>query len=467
MNSNKNKADEFARVVLAYSHKNPSYCLNNHIDFSACSQFFKMLDYSYTETFIYDGIYTPEVLLNNAATYESFPKDPKAREKLLKYLQKLVEEFNAREVSLEEVEHARMELEKCALEFRMQESAKAALTIANSDDVSVEEKASAIEKIALTTATPISRQKVSNYGRGMLGMIERFSEEKKNASGSNILPSKFIRVSNAITGYRKGFFTIIAGRPSAGKTTFLLQECVNLAREGYRGILFSIEMGTEDVFRSTIQFETGYSSNDYMSFHEPACGWDTIKSLAEGLSHTSLEVVDASSFTTQDILSHINRYERMVGKLDFVAIDYIQKIKPQNPRLNPVEALAEISNDLREIFKRKHIAGLVAAQFNRDGGTGEKPRLSDIKGSGSIEQDAAYVLGIHRQYLYNREDYTLSGEADLLVLKGRFGFRGDIKLGWRTDRGCFTQDPINTITGNGTTYQVLPPEKDEEETHPF
>lgn len=229
-------------------------------------------------------------------------------------------------------------------------------------------------------------------------------------------------------GLTQGELTIIAGRPSMGKTSLMVDMALNISNQRKVGI-FSLEMS------QTQLIERMMSNCMETSLHSLKKGEAPVdKNTTEKLEHLQLYVNDDSGLNT------IKMWEILKDahvEFQVLFIDYLQLIRNQNVRNSRYEEVDIICQNLRQIAKDENIAVVLFCQLNRDVERREnhRPRLSDLRDSGGIEQIADKILFIYRPAYYKLFDKSDSdaiddGEAHIVIAKNRNGALGDIPLVW-------------------------------------
>jgi len=243
------------------------------------------------------------------------------------------------------------------------------------------------------------------------GLTELGAEEVVPRSG---LPTPFPDLDRLIEGFVPGELTVVGGRTGEGKSALLLQCALG---SGSRPGLFSLEMGRAQVARRRVLQGDG-----------------------------AIWVDDSAGITIAEIYDKAHR-AIMVHKLDFILVDYIQLVRPTSKGRSRVEEVGEVSRGLKQLAQGLGVPVLAAAQLSRAADMGEprrRPRLSDLRESGSLEQDADIVILIHRKN-DNASDYS----RELIVAKNRHGEVGDVGVVWRPAGISFGSRTSQTSAGVG------------------
>ena len=247
--------------------------------------------------------------------------------------------------------------------------------------------------------------------------------------------TSFTDLDNLIDGFHPNELIILAARPGVGKTALALNITENVAVKDNQTVLFvSLEMAKLELalrlICSRARVDSGKVRKNILSKEENSRIVDAISDF----SRISLHIDDTPSRTVSEISAVARRLKRQQD-LALLVIDYIGLITPENPDEPRQEQVAKIARRLKLLSRELHIPVLCLAQLNRHADTGrkdERPRLSQLRESGAIEQDADVVLFIHRKEANMSEDQAASedvaGQAELIVAKQRNGPTGDIDL---------------------------------------
>jgi replicative DNA helicase len=257
---------------------------------------------------------------------------------------------------------------------------------------------------------------------------------------------------DAMTGGLHGSeLIILAARPSMGKTALALNVAEHVSMIVQQPTLFvSLEMSSVELADRMLcsiaevngqRLRNGTISNDDRR---------RLVEKAADLSQAPLFVDDSPSRTITEIAAAARRLKRKSG-LSLIVIDYLQLIEPDNAKDQRQEQVAKIARRLKGMARELKVPVLCLAQLNRqaEATKDNRPRLSHLRESGAIEQDADVVMFIHREEYYATNDderSQLAGQADLIVAKQRNGPTGDVKLTWKKDFTRFcdaTQRPYD------------------------
>ncbi|NLB62901.1 MAG: replicative DNA helicase [Fibrobacter sp.] len=278
----------------------------------------------------------------------------------------------------------------------------------------------------------ISQQQVSDslqpIGAVMdivLQMIERYS--KDDISGC---PTGFRDLDKLTNGLQKSDLIILAGRPAMGKTALALTLAANAAIVYNKKVaFFSLEMGAEQLVQRVLCSRAEINMNLLRTGRLPNHEYKKIPMFSDEIVKSKLYIDDQASLSITELRSKCRNLARRQG-LDLIVVDYLQLMDVGKAENRSV-AIGNVSRGLKIMAKELDVPVLSLAQLSRkaeDPSRKGRPMLSDLRESGSIEQDADMVWFIHRPWIYNRDDERGPNYAELVVAKHRNGPIEDIPL---------------------------------------
>ena len=295
--------------------------------------------------------------------------------------------------------------------------------------------------LGVTNQWEVNTELVSTYDLMKLSMdrLRELSEEKQDITG---LPSGFSPLDKMTAGFQPGDFIIIAARPSMGKTALSLNMALNASVRNKKTVAyFSVEMSKEQLMMRILGIEARVNISDLRVGRIKDNDWPRLIEKAGFLGEAPFFIDDTSGISPQEIRSKARRLKQKQG-LDMIVVDYLQIMRLRTRVESREREVAEISRSLKALAKELNIPVIALAQLNRgvEGRTGEarKPLLSDLRESGSIEQDADLIMMLYREEYYDRDNLDVKGQADLLVRKHRNGPVGNIQLKWEPEYSSFT-----------------------------
>ncbi|HUT85841.1 MAG TPA: replicative DNA helicase [Elusimicrobiales bacterium] len=271
----------------------------------------------------------------------------------------------------------------------------------------------------------------------VLERIETANLRKEAVTG---VPTGFTRFDTMTGGLQKSDFVILAARPSQGKTAMALNIAYNAStaeKKKFPVAIFSLEMSKESIFQRMV------CSGARANLHKVRTGmferskWTDLTRELGKLAQAPIWIDDSPGLTITDIRMRARRLASELKQKDMelglIIIDYIQLMQgPGKRHENRQQEVSEISRKIKELARTLNIPVLALSQLNRKteerSREGNKPQLSDLRESGSLEQDADLVALIHREGYYNRDNPELETKANLIIAKQRNGPVGNIEL---------------------------------------
>lgn len=248
------------------------------------------------------------------------------------------------------------------------------------------------------------------------------------------IPSGFGMLDKYITGLNKSDFILIGARPAMGKTSFALNLAQNVSMIAKKKcVFFSLEMTKEQLAERLLAARAGVPSQKLRTGELTDDEWVRLGNAAGDYEKVELYLDDTSSITVPEIKSRVRR----LRNVDIIIIDYLGLIQSAVRKENRVQEVSEITRNLKMLAKDLNIPVICCAQLSRgtEGrGKSHKPQLSDLRESGSIEQDADIVMFLYREDYYRNEadedkqDDIDANLTELIVAKNRHGATGSIEM---------------------------------------
>ena len=257
-------------------------------------------------------------------------------------------------------------------------------------------------------------------------ICERIDSGGKSGVG---LPTGFRDLDERLNGLGKKNLIVIAARPSMGKTTLIGNIAAHLSRENHPGMIVSLEMGREELGERLLCAEAKIDGHKLKTGNLDEIDHHEFNSASARMRGWPLLIDDEASQTLSYLCAKIRRAHR-VHKIEWVMIDYLSLVEPDDQRIPREQQVAIATRRFKILGKQLNIPMILLAQLNRgvENREDKRPRLADLRESGAIEQDADSVVFIHRPSAYDPDDSP--GEAELLVRKNRHGDPGTVKLTW-------------------------------------
>ncbi len=283
-----------------------------------------------------------------------------------------------------------------------------------------------------------SRNEVSTIRDVLHQAMDRIDARMRGEVLQGGVESGFADLDHLLGGLHNSELLILAARPSMGKTALAMNIAEHVAVEGQAPSLFvSLEMSANELADRLLcsaarvnshRLRNGTLSNDDRR---------RLLETAAKMSQSPLFIDDSPSRTVTEIAAAARRIKRREGSLGLVTIDYLQLIEPDNSADSRQEQVARIARRLKGLARDLDVPVLCLAQVNRQAEDAKehRPRLSHLRESGAIEQDADVVMFVHREeYFHRGEDREqYAGEAEVIIAKQRNGPVGEVKLVWQKE----------------------------------
>lgn len=269
-----------------------------------------------------------------------------------------------------------------------------------------------------------------------LERIQKLYEQEEDIIG---VPTGFTDLDRLLGGLNRSDLLILAARPGMGKTS--LQNAIALTaarRHGKRVAMFNLEMSGEQLVQRMIAAETRIDSQRLRRGQIYEHEWPIFLESIGRLSETRIFIDDTPSITPMQLRTKCRRLYAEHG-LDLIMIDYLQLMQSERSTNNRVQEISEISRALKGLARELDVPVLAAAQLSRavESRQDKRPILSDLRDSGSIEQDADIVMFIYRDEYYNPDTTERPNIAELNIVKHRNGPTGTVDLYWHAELATF------------------------------
>jgi replicative DNA helicase len=284
-------------------------------------------------------------------------------------------------------------------------------------------------------------------------------EELEERSGSLLtgIPTGFTDLDRITHGLNRGNLIIIAGRPGMGKTSFALNVASNVAvREGKTVGVFSLEMSQQELALRVLCSEADISFGKLRGAHLSSKEWTKIYQTVRGIGEAPLYIDDSPNPSLLEVASKSRRLKAEKG-LALLVLDYLQLMQAGGKYENRNLEIAAISRGLKQLAKELEIPVIALSQLSRNPerrGSDHRPQLSDLRESGSIEQDADMVAFVYRDEVYNSSEEN-KGLAELIIGKNRHGETGTVEMVFIGETTTFksrAQDSYGGGYGGGAPF---------------
>ena len=293
------------------------------------------------------------------------------------------------------------------------------------------------------TLFSVTQKRVSSSFQGINDLLQQafddINELVNNRSHMAGVPTGFTDVDTLFWGLRGGDLLILAARPGVGKTSFALNLATNAAKSGATVAMFSLEMGANQLVQRILCSEARVNLGALRAGNLQEGDWNSIMQASAALSDLNLYIDDTPGLTLTEMRAKARRQLRGCEK-GLIIVDYLQLMQPPSSRRdgNRAVEVAEISRGLKVLAKELNVPLLSLSQLSRavEQRTNKRPQLSDLRESGSIEQDADIVMFIDRsmdEIEAESDGRPPLGTAELIVAKHRNGATRDITLSFNPE----------------------------------
>lgn len=320
-------------------------------------------------------------------------------------------------------------VERTALRRRLLAAASEIAQLAYDEAEEIDETIDAAEQALFgVSQRRISRdmRPIADVIRDYYDRIEYLYEHRGEPLG---IPTGFVDLDKLLGGLQRSDLIIVAARPGVGKTSLMLNMALSAARRFHQRVaIFSLEMSNEQIVQRLVSGETGIDSQRLRLGTLEEDEWPLFVQATSALSETQVFVDDTPSISALQLRTKARRLHAEHG-LDLIIIDYLQLMTGDNRSENRVQEISYLSRSLKGLARELSVPVLVASQLSRavEQRSDKRPVLSDLRESGSIEQDADIVMFIYRDDVYD-EDSERRNVAELIVAKHRNGPTGTVEL---------------------------------------
>ena len=261
--------------------------------------------------------------------------------------------------------------------------------------------------------------------------FERITQLYESGADVTGVPSGFRDLDRITSGFQEGNLVVIAARPSMGKSALGLGVAANLAvRRNVPVALFTLEMSKSEVTQRLMCSEAKVESQRLRTGKLSADDWPRLTAACDKLAKAPMYVDDTGSITMMEIRSKARRLKGRHPELGLIIVDYLQLMTSGTTVENRVQEVSQISRSLKVLARDLDVPIVALSQLSRavEQRHDKRPILSDLRESGSIEQDADIVMFIYRDEYYNAEESDQQGLAEVIVAKHRNGPTDTVKL---------------------------------------
>ena len=320
-------------------------------------------------------------------------------------------------------------VEETAVRRRMLEAANTIAKLAYKEETGIDEVMNEAEKAIFGVSERRLTRDLQPIQHVLSDYYDRIDQIMRRGEETLGVPTGFIDLDRLLGGLQPSDFLLIAGRPGIGKTAFMLSAAKNAAQLHKKHVaVFSLEMANEQLVQRLISQETGIDIHHLRTGKLSEDEWPLFAHAIEVLGDTRIFLDDTPGLTPLQLRTKCRRLH-MEFRLDLVLVDYLQLMSGGIRIENRVQEVSYISRNLKMLARELNTPVLAAAQLSRaiEQRADKEPQLSDLRESGSLEQDADVVMFIHRQDMYDRDNLR-PNVAQVKVAKHRNGPTGNIEL---------------------------------------
>jgi replicative DNA helicase len=311
------------------------------------------------------------------------------------------------------------------------------------------EQSDLAEEILNDTEAQIFALSEKRIGRGFMGVqdivresfgsIDALLQRGQRITG---LATHFDDLDSMTCGLQRSDLVIVAARPSMGKTAFAMNIAENAAIEDGKTVaVFSLEMSKEALLQRMLCSVAKVDSHRFRTGSLWQDDTRKVQRAMEKLAQAPIYIDDTPGIAVGEMRAKARRLKQSKGALDLIVVDYLQLMSGGGKRYeNRTQEVSAISRGLKALAKELAVPVVALSQLSRapeSRGGDHRPQLSDLRESGSIEQDADIVMFIFREEIYKPDDLELNGIAELIIGKQRNGPIGKIKLAFQKNFTCF------------------------------
>ena len=293
-----------------------------------------------------------------------------------------------------------------------------------------------------------SESSFAAIGEVVLSNLDKLNALQQHDGAITGVPTGFKDVDHIFNGLQKSDLILVAARPAMGKTAFTLNIAQNVTMLYDKTVaFFSLEMGKEQLVGRILSSVAGVSSEKLRRANMDPADWEKVIAAADRMSKSKLFIDDTPGLTVQDMRSKLRRLKVEHG-LDLVIVDYIQLMQGRNAGKgseNRQQEVSEISRNLKLIAREFNVPVIALSQLSRsvESRPDKRPVLSDLRESGSLEQDADIVAFLYRDDYYDRageeeEDGMPNNTVEVIIEKNRSGARGTVELIFQKEYNKFS-----------------------------
>ncbi len=335
--------------------------------------------------------------------------------------------------------HAKIVREKALLRSLIQAATHITSRVYE-DSLDADEMVDYAEKMIFDIAdkrTKTSFTSLKDVIKDTFKMIEHLYDKKEAITG---VPSGFKDIDELTSGFQPGDLIIIGGRPGMGKTAFALNIAQHVAIDLKEPVaVFSLEMSKEQLAMRMLCSESMVNASHVRKGFISKQDWPKLTNAAGRLADAPIFIDDSSAITVLEVRAKARRLKMEHGGLSLVVVDYLQLMRSRGNFERREQEISEISRSLKALAKELKVPVVALSQLNRavEQRGEKKPTLADLRESGAIEQDADVIMFLYRDEIYNKNNPSNKGKAEVILAKQRNGPTGTVNLTYLADSTRF------------------------------
>ncbi|UUZ93199.1 replicative DNA helicase [Paenibacillus sp. P25] len=308
------------------------------------------------------------------------------------------------------------------------------MRISSNSELSAEEMVQQAQDVAGEIAARASNKKggLKPLKEALIKVVERVEQNYNNPNAGNVtgIPTGYPDLDKMTSGLQRGDFIVIGARPSVGKTAFALNVAGGAGEATGESIaVFSLEMGDQSLAQRMIAAKGNVDANRMRSGRMEPDDWEKLTMAVSALSEANIYIDDSPSVNVNEIRARCRQLKKETGDLGLVLIDYLQLIAGVGRAENRQQEIAKISRTLKQIARELDVPVVALSQLSRgvEQRQDKRPMMSDLRESGSIEQDADIVAFLYRDDYYDKESEK-KNIIEIIIAKQRNGPVGTVEL---------------------------------------
>jgi replicative DNA helicase len=337
-------------------------------------------------------------------------------------------------------------VERAAIRRRLMKAADQIKGLALEEDLPIEKVTSEAEARLFEVTERNLRRDLVPMQEALAEYFDRIEYLMQHPDEPLGLPTGFRDLDELLGGMQRSDLLIFAGRPGMGKTSFLLSVALNAAKLGGRVAIFTMEMASDQIVQRFVAMETGINTQRLRTGQLSQQEWARFVQATGRMANLRIFIDDTPAINPLQMRTKCRRLLHEYG-LDLVIVDYMQLMNAGGGyENNRVQEISYISRSLKELARELNVPVFSAAQLSRavESRHDKRPVLSDLRESGSIEQDADIVTFLYRDVVYN-EATEFPNKADIIVAKHRNGPTGTVSLHFERSLTKFSDARTGTI----------------------